>query len=115
MGSDSWAMHEVCARPSGPRGIGPVAVRSVPCQSPPSTPQAQPPGTPDPSGRLELASSCAQEVGQVGRCVERVRDNGAACERERSSELSVDLGEQYRLGRRWGAVELGQRRQRPPI
>jgi hypothetical protein len=55
-----------------------------------------------------LASSCAQEVDQVGRRIKRVRDDGAARECERRSELSVDLGEQDRLRRRLGAVKLGQ-------
>jgi hypothetical protein len=40
--------------------------------------------------------------------MERVGDDGAVGERERCSELSVDFGEQDRLRRRRGAVDLGQ-------
>ena len=47
-----------------------------------------------------MASSGVQEVDQVGGPIKRVRDNSAACERERRSELSIDLGEQDRLRRR---------------
>jgi hypothetical protein len=62
-----------------------------------------------------LASPCAQEVDQLGARIKRVRDDGSACERERGSELPVDLDKQDRLRERCGAVKLGQPRERPVI
>ena len=47
--------------------------------------------------------------------MKRVGDDGAVCECERCSELSVDFGEQDGLRRRRGAVKLGQPCQRPLI
>ena len=55
-----------------------------------------------------MASSCAEEVDQVGRRMKRIGDDGAVCDRERCSELSVDFGEQDQLRRGRGAVKLGQ-------
>ncbi len=101
--------------PTDPRSHGRVVACSAPCQSPSSKPRAQATGTPDPGGGVELASSCGQEVDQVGRRIERVRDDGAVGECERRSELSVNVGEQDRLRRRCGAVKLGQSCQRPLI
>jgi hypothetical protein len=46
-----------------------------------------------------LASSCAEEVDQVGRRMKRDGDDGAVGECERCSELPVDFGEQD--GLRW--------------
>ena len=54
-----------------------------------------------------MARSCSEEVDQVGCRMKRVGDDGAVCECERCSELSVDFGEQDGLRRRRRAVELG--------
>ena len=62
-----------------------------------------------------MASPCAQEVDQLGARIKRVRNYGAGCERERGSELPVDLDEQDRLRERCGAVKLGQPHERPLI
>jgi len=41
--------------------------------------------------------------------MERIRDRGAAVERERRAQVAVDLRDQHRPGRDPRAVELGQR------
>lgn len=62
-----------------------------------------------------MASSCTEEIDQVGRRMKRVGDDGAVGECERCSELSVDLGEENGLRRRCGAVEPGKSRERRVI
>src|SRR5205814_3786429 len=59
-----------------------------------SEPHAYATGTPDAGGDIELASSCAKEVDQVGRRMKRVGKDDAIGECERCSEVSVDFGEQ---------------------
>jgi hypothetical protein len=62
---------------------------------------------PDPGVAVELASSCPEEVDQVGGRMERIGDDGAVGECERCEELSVDFGGQDRVCRRCRVVELG--------
>jgi hypothetical protein len=50
----------------------------------------------------------AQQLADLGRAAERVRDKLSARQRDRRLDPALTLGDEVRAGREWAGVELGK-------